>query len=92
MTAMTPNSPTGNAAAHEVETFIRQTFVHDPRTTLTPDTPLLDSGVIDSTGVLEVVAFIEKTFNIHVADEDLVPANLDSISRIAAFVARKQKG
>lgn len=50
---------------------------------------LLQSGVLDSTGVLELVMFLEKTFGLAVANEDLVPDNLDSIDRIAAFVQRK---
>jgi acyl carrier protein len=48
---------------------------------------LLESGVIDSTGVLEIVGFLEKTFQIQVKEEDLVPENLDTIQSIAKFVA-----
>jgi acyl carrier protein len=50
---------------------------------------LLDSGLIDSMGVLELLVLLEKTFSIRVADEEVVPDNLDSIARIAAFVRRK---
>jgi len=53
---------------------------------------LLGSGVIDSTGVLEVVGFLEKTFSIQLSDEDLVPENLDTIQSMAAFVGRKLAG
>jgi acyl carrier protein len=49
---------------------------------------LLDAGLIDSTGVLELVAFIEQEFGVAVADQDIVPDNLDSIERIDAYVAR----
>ena len=51
---------------------------------------LVDSGVVDSTGVIELVAFLEETFGIDVADEDLIPEHLDTIANIAAFVQRKQ--
>ena len=51
---------------------------------------LLDAGLIDSTGILELVAFLEQEFAISVADEDIVPENLDSIERIDAYVARRQ--
>ena len=51
---------------------------------------LLDSGVVDSTGVLELVAFLEQSFGIEVKDADMVPENLDTIDNIAAFVRRKQ--
>jgi acyl carrier protein len=49
----------------------------------------LESGIIDSTGVLELIAFIESKFEVSIADEELVPANLDSIDRVSAFVERK---
>jgi acyl carrier protein len=49
----------------------------------------LESGIIDSTGVLELIAFIESKYEVSIADEELVPANLDSIDRVSAFVERK---
>jgi acyl carrier protein len=51
---------------------------------------LLDAGLIDSTGILELVAYLESQFAIVVADQDIVPENLDSIERIDAYVARCQ--
>ena len=50
---------------------------------------LLESGIIDSTGVLELVAFIEDRFGFTLADGDIVPANLDSLDAIAGFVAKR---
>jgi acyl carrier protein len=50
----------------------------------------LQKGLIDSTGILEVVSFIEEKFGIKVEDDDLLPENLDSIRRLADFVARKR--
>jgi len=49
----------------------------------------LESGIIDSTGVLELIAFIESKYEVSIADEELVPANLDSIDRVSTFVERK---
>lgn len=49
----------------------------------------LEQGVIDSTGVLELVGFLEQRYAIVIADHELVPANLDSIERVAAFIRRK---
>jgi len=49
----------------------------------------LDKGVIDSTGILEVVNWIEETFAISVDDHELVPDNFDSINKLAAFLERK---
>lgn len=51
---------------------------------------LLGSGVIDSTGVLELIEFLESTFGVQVADDETVPENLDGIDRLTAYVARKQ--
>jgi len=50
---------------------------------------LLDSGVMDSTGVMELVLFLEEEFGVKVADDEVVPENLDSIERICTFVRRK---
>jgi len=51
---------------------------------------LLEQGIIDSTGVLEIISFVESTFGILVEDEEMVPQNLDSIDGIARFVRSKQ--
>ena len=53
------------------------------------DVSFLESGIIDSTGVLELVAFLEEKFQVKVDDEDLIPANLDSINAITRFIERK---
>lgn len=58
-------------------------------TVVNGDTSFLESGLIDSTGVLELVAFLEEQFHIKVEDEDLIPANLDSINALTSFVERK---
>lgn len=52
--------------------------------------PLLGNGILDSLGILEVVAFVEREFEITVADEELVPESFESISSIARFVEAKQ--
>jgi len=57
--------------------------------TLGDDDSLLDAGIVDSTGVLELILLIEETFGIEVADEEVVPENLDSVNRIAAYVEKK---
>ncbi len=50
---------------------------------------LIENGIMDSTGVLELVSFLEEKFSITMADSDIVPANLDTLDRIAAFVAAR---
>jgi acyl carrier protein len=54
--------------------------------------PLLDSGIIDSLGVLDLVSFIEKEFKISIWDEDLLADNFESIASMAAFVQSKSNG
>ncbi|MDZ7264857.1 MAG: acyl carrier protein [candidate division KSB1 bacterium] len=81
----------------DIETQLRQ-FVRDnlmfgdTRHELKKDQSFLNSGIIDSTGVLELVAFLEDNFQIKVNDEEIVPENLDSIERLIQFVTRKQAG
>ena len=73
----------------QVRDFVTANFyVADPAS-LGERTSLLDHGIIDSTGVLEVIMFIETSFGVTVEDSEMLPENLDSIERIAAFVARK---
>jgi acyl carrier protein len=72
---------------NKVRNFIEENFLfRDDRSTLADDDSLLDAGVIDSTGILELVAFLETEFEFRMADADIVPANLDSIKAIAAYV------
>jgi acyl carrier protein len=54
------------------------------------ETSFLERRLLDSTGVLELIAFLESTYGIEVADEEMTPENLDSLSRIAAYVTSKQ--
>ena len=77
------------APKKQIRDFVVANFyVADPES-LEDRASLLDQGIIDSTGVLEVVVFVETTFGITVEDGEMLAENLDSIERIAAFVARK---
>lgn len=74
----------------QVRSFVTSNFyVADP-SLLEDDASLLDRGIIDSTGVLEVIFFLEETFEIKVEDSEMLPENLDSIERISNFVSRKK--
>ena len=57
-----------------------------------PAASFMETGLIDSTGVLELVAFVEEKYGFKVGDDELVPENLDSVANLAAFVARKKGG
>jgi len=73
-----------------LRTFIGENFMfqEDPQS-LSDDASFLANGIIDSTGVLELVCFLENTFGIEVADEEMLPENLDSIRAVSAYVSRK---
>ena len=74
----------------QIRAFVTSNFyVADPAA-LEDDASLLDRGIIDSTGVLEVISFIEETFGIKVEDSEMLPDNLDSVEKISNFVARKK--
>jgi acyl carrier protein len=73
-----------------VRDFVTTNFYVPDAAALRDDASLLDTGVIDSTGVLEVIAFVEREFGIQVADDEIVPENLDSIERLASYVHRKR--
>ena len=65
-------------------------FTDDPAQ-LGLDDSLLGRGIVDSTGMLEIILFIEEQLGVKVADTEMVPENLDSVNRIAAFVTSKRK-
>lgn len=75
----------------QIRSFILSSFLFtDDESKLKNNDSLLEQGIMDSTGVLELVAFLESQFGIKVADDELLPENLDSVDQIAAFIARKQ--
>lgn len=74
----------------KIKDFILKNFLFSNNGVLADEESLVRNGVIDSTGVLEVISFLEETFNIKVADEEMIPENLDSVSSMVAFVARKK--
>lgn len=72
-----------------IRKFIEENFILEGNDHLGTEDSLLEKGIIDSTGVLELVAFIEETFQFKVQDEELVPDNLDSIKNISQFIQSK---
>ena len=73
----------------EIRNFVVTTFLLGDAGQLRDETSFLEQGIIDSTGILELVMFLEETYSIKVAQEDMLPENLDSINSIDAFLARK---
>jgi len=75
----------------QLRKFILQNFMFtEDESRLTREMSLIDNGVMDSTGVLELVGHIEASFGIKVDDTELVPDNFDSVARLVAYVERKQ--
>jgi acyl carrier protein len=78
-------------AAEQVRQYILENFLFSTDTSLLgEDESFLERGLIDSTGMLEVILFLEESFGVKVADDEMVPENLDSVNRIAAFIERKK--
>ena len=74
----------------DIRTFVIDNFLFGQCTEeFTDDDSFLEKGIIDSTGVLELVAFLEEKYGIKVEDEDLLPENLDSVNKTVAFLNRK---
>jgi len=69
--------------------FVVENFLYGDESRLRGDTSFLKSGIIDSTGILELVGFLESHFGIRVEDEELVPENLDSLTTISSYLDRK---
>ena len=74
----------------EIRAFVVKNFLFGKEDGLADDTSFLEQGIVDSTGVLELVAHLQERYGIKVEDSELIPDNLDSIATIAEFVTRKQ--
>lgn len=75
----------------QLREFITTNYYVPSDTDLDEVESFLARGILDSTGVLELVTFVESSFGVSVRDEELVPANFDSLEALAAFVERKVK-
>ncbi|MHC4118059.1 MAG: acyl carrier protein [Planctomycetota bacterium] len=95
-----PRVPIKNSFTHEgrmensvrVREFIVENFLFGDGDALKEDTSFMEEGIIDSTGILELVFFLEESFGISVEDHELVPENMDSLRSVAGFIDRKLNG
>ncbi len=78
--------------ADTVRHFVVENFLFGDGESLKEDTSFLEKGIIDSTGILELVMFLEETYNIKIEDDELIPENLDNLQNIARFIDRKVGG
>ena len=75
--------------ADVIRDYVIDNFLFGDANGLKDDSSFLDEGIIDSTGILELVNYMEEEFEITVEDEDLIPENLDSIDNVVAYLERK---
>jgi acyl carrier protein len=73
----------------KVRGFVVENFLFGDENGVKDDSSFLDEGIIDSTGILEMVSYLEAEFSITVDDEELVPENLDSINNVVAYLGKK---
>jgi acyl carrier protein len=74
----------------EIKDFIQKNFLFASNISdFGDDDSFMEKGIIDSTGVLELVSFVEERFNVSVEDDELVPDNLDSTNKLAGYISRK---
>jgi len=80
-----------NTVLKEIREYVVENFLlGDEEDEFSDSESFLESGLIDSTGILEVIAFLEETYEIAVDDEEMIPENLDSVERVARFVLSKK--
>jgi acyl carrier protein len=73
----------------KVREFVVENFLFGDGETLKDDTSFMEEGIIDSTGILELVFFLEETFGFSVEDDELVPDNMDSLQNITRYIDSK---
>ena len=86
----TPDAVSQQLVSDRVRDFITDTFLFGEEDERFTDTAsFLETGIIDSTGLLELIAFVEDEFSFRIEEHEMTPSNLDSVANISAFVLRK---
>jgi len=78
-----------NVESEQIRSYIVENFLFGDDKGLDDTTSFLESGIIDSTGILELISFLEESFEMKVNDDELVPENLDSITNLVKFISMK---
>ena len=73
----------------KIKEFLQENYIFDSENGLDDDDSLLENGIIDSTGVLELILFLEENYQIKVNDDEILPENLDSVNNICNFAKKK---
>jgi acyl carrier protein len=83
---------TAMQTAEVIREFVVDNFLFGDDENLKEGDSFLENGIVDSTGILELVEFIEKTYHIQVEDDELIPENLDSIANVVKYLEHKRNG
>jgi acyl carrier protein len=75
----------------QIRNFIIKNFLFGDADKLKDTTTLMESGIVDSTGLLEIIEFLETTYDISIEDHELLPSNLNSLENIIRFIREKKK-
>jgi len=76
----------------EIREFIVENFLFGDGEQLGEGTSFLEEGIIDSTGILELIMFLEETYSLKIEDDELIPDNLDTLQNVTNFIERKLSG
>lgn len=76
----------------EIREFVISNFLFGDESALQDETPFLSAGIVDSTGILELIMFLEQTYDISVDPDEMIPDNLDSVNKVTRFITRKLAG
>ena len=74
-----------------IRKFVAEELLFTDRLPIGDGDSFIENSIVDSTGILELEIFVERAFGIEVRDEDVVPENFDSVSKLASYIRRKQK-
>ena len=89
----TTETESGTSIKEKIVAFIAKNFLFGNAAKLPADSAsLIESGIIDSTGILELIEYLENNFNIKVQESETIPANLDGIDNLVGFINRKTSG
>jgi acyl carrier protein len=75
----------------EIRNFIVENFLFGEEKGLTDNSSFIKEGIVDSTGIMQLVSFLQDQYRIAIEDEELVPENLDSIAKVSAFIEEKRR-
>ena len=79
-----------NISIEHTRDYIIDNFLFGEAGGFDNETSFMEAGILDSTGILELITFLEKTYDIKVHDDEIIPENMDSLSNLAVYIADKK--